>query len=74
MLLPQLFLQRLNMACIWSDCISGIIVTAAIILSFLSLMTFADFLADQLLRCGRLFFSCMVVSPALCLCGKASAL
>ncbi|CBN76770.1 conserved unknown protein [Ectocarpus siliculosus] len=49
-LLPQLFLQRLNMACIWSDCISGIIVTAAIILSFLSLMTFADFLADQLLR------------------------
>lgn len=49
-LLPQLFLQRLTLACIWSDCISGIIVTAAIILSFLSLMTFADFLADQLLR------------------------
>ena len=49
-LLPQLFLQRLNAACLWSDCISGMIVTAAIILSFLSLMTFADFLADQLLR------------------------
>ena len=52
-LLPQLFLHRLNAACIWSDCISGVIVTAAIILSFLSLMTFADFLADQLLRCGE---------------------
>lgn len=50
MLLPQLFLQRLTVTCIWSDCISGIIVTAAIILSFLSLMTFADFLAEQLLR------------------------
>lgn len=50
-LLPQPFLKRLTAACIWSDCISGIIVTAAIILSFLSLMTFADFLAEQLLRC-----------------------
>lgn len=57
MLLPQLFLQRLNAACLWSDCISGMIVTAAIILSFLSLMTFADFLADQLLRWGDLISS-----------------
>lgn len=62
MLLPQLFLQRLNAACLWSDCISGIIVTAAIILSFLSLMTFADFLADQLLRCAVVW--CVVLTPS----------
>ncbi|CAM9408027.1 unnamed protein product, partial [Discosporangium mesarthrocarpum] len=49
-LLPQLFLQRMTLECAWSDCISGIIISAAIILSFLSLMTFADFLADQILR------------------------
>ena len=30
--------------CVWNDCISGLIVAAAIILSFLSLMSFADFL------------------------------
>ena len=63
MLLPQLFLQRLNAACIWSDCISGVIVTAAIILSFLSLMTFADFLADQLLRCGGVGCDAALPSP-----------
>ncbi|CAM9421663.1 unnamed protein product, partial [Phaeothamnion confervicola] len=49
-LLPHLLYQRLTPACAWSDCVSGLIIAAAIILSFLSLMTFADFLADQILR------------------------
>lgn len=72
-LLPQLFLQRLNASCIWSDCISGVIVTVAIILSFLSLMTFADFLADQLLRCDDMQ-RCLELPCYACAvyCGKFS--
>jgi len=43
-LLPELFMERLTWNAIWNDCISGLIVVAAIMLSFLSLMSFADFL------------------------------
>ncbi|CAM9933815.1 unnamed protein product, partial [Heterosigma akashiwo] len=43
-LLPELFMERLTWEAVWSDIISGLIVVAAIMLSFLSLMSFADFL------------------------------
>ncbi|CAM9135449.1 unnamed protein product, partial [Chrysoparadoxa australica] len=50
--LVQLFVGRMScgLECAWSDLVSGLIIAAAIILSFLSLMTFADFLADQIMR------------------------
>jgi len=43
-LLPELFVARLKWNSVWSDCISGLMIVAAIMLSFLSLMSFADFL------------------------------
>jgi hypothetical protein len=49
--LPATFImQRLSLSALWSDCVAGIMIASAILLSFLSLMTFADFLADQILR------------------------
>ena len=36
--------ERLTLDCVWSDCVAGLIVVAAVIISFLSLMSFADFL------------------------------
>ena len=35
------FIERLTLDCLWGDIMSGLIITAAIILSFLSLMSFA---------------------------------
>ena len=44
---PSFVMERLQWSLVWTDLVSGVVVIACVILSFLSLISFADFLREE---------------------------